>query len=75
MGSTLGGGIQITLEGGISARNLVARFVWLCFKMDSWWLKTKVENSSGLLRLSEGLRLVKTESISSLSALKIDCRT
>ena len=49
MGSTLAGGIQITLEGGIFARNLVIRFVWLCFKRDLWWLKTKVEISSGLL--------------------------
>ena len=75
MGSTLGGGIQITLERRISVRNLVTRFEWLCFKMDSCWLKTKVETSPGLLRLSEGLRLVKTESTSSLRALKIDCRT
>ena len=29
MGSTLRGGIQITLEGRISAMNFVTRFVWL----------------------------------------------
>ena len=29
VGSTLWSGIQITLEGGIFARNLVAKFVWL----------------------------------------------
>ena len=29
MDSTLGGGIQITLEGGVTARNMVTRFVWL----------------------------------------------
>ena len=60
MGTTLGGGIQFTLEGGISTRNVVTKFLWLCFKRDLWWLKTKGETSSGLLRLSEGLRLVKT---------------
>ena len=38
MGSTLGGGTQITLEGGTSARNFVARFVWLRLKRDFWWL-------------------------------------
>ena len=44
MGSTLGGGIQITLGGGISARNLVTRFVWLCFKKDLLLAKNESGN-------------------------------
>ena len=31
-GSMLGGGIQISFEGGVSDRNLVTKFVWFCFK-------------------------------------------
>ena len=32
-GSIFGRGIQITLDGGVSARNLVTREVWLSFKI------------------------------------------
>ena len=32
-GSIFGGGIQITLDGGVSAKNLVTREVWLSFKI------------------------------------------
>ena len=28
----LGGGIQLTFEGGVSAKILVTRFVWFCLK-------------------------------------------
>ena len=40
-GSIFGGGIQITLDGGVSARNLVTREVWLSFKIGFVVVKNK----------------------------------